>query len=279
MVCAAHPGSIQPSLVSVPLADHEAQTPGALSCKLLREPLHQPPEASKDVLSAPAREAALSQQSKLLQHSNCSKTDIETDSGMPAPAPNHTTDPLLLSRTGGMSGDRREAPKEALGTTTAFAPSRPVTRNQNAQQASGHLHGSLPDTKQQRNVAAEQDRLSSPAFSASASKAPSSSERPGLVPLRTGLRSRSDAAVNAAKVEATDTHMATEIASPNSTSGSRGGGRGRGFGRAGRRGRGRSNLHRTTHAQPAGQLPGIASTYLLVCWHLYGLRVVLIAHY
>ena len=245
MVSSAHPGSTQPSLVSVPSAEHEAQTPGAMSRVLLPKPLDHPPEA-KIVLSAPARETALSQQSELLQHSYCSNRDRETDSGMAAPAPNHTADPLLPSRTGGMSSDKHEAPKEALGTATvAFAPSRPVTRNQNAQQA----------------------------FSASASKASFSSERPGLIPLRTGLRSGSDAAVNAAKVEATDRHLATEIASPNS--GSRGGGRGRGFGRAGRRGRGRSNLHRTTYAQPAGQFPGNASTFLLVCWHFCALSIML----
>lgn len=246
MVSAAHPGSNQPPLVSVPSAEHEAQTPGAMSPALLPMPLDQPPEASKDVLNAPAREAALSQPSELLQHSNCSNRDRETDSGMAAPTPKHTAFPLLPSRIGGMSSDKREAPKEALGTATvAFAPSRPVTRNQNAQQA----------------------------FSASASKASFSSERPGLIPLRTGLRSGSDAAVNAAKVEATDRHVATEIASPNS--GGRGGGRGRGFGRAGSTGRGRSNLHRTTYAQPAGQFSGNASSCLLVCHHFCGLSITL----
>ncbi|DBA80496.1 hypothetical protein WJX77_011409 [Trebouxia sp. C0004] len=250
---AAHPGSTQAPLVDVPSEEHEAQTPGTMSCTLLLKPLDQPPEASKDVLFAPAREAALSQQSELLQHSNCFNRDRETDSDMAVPAPNQTAYPLLSGRTGGMRSDKREAPKEALGTATvAFAPSRPVTRNQNAQQASGNLHASLPDTKQRRNVAAYQDKLSSQAISASASKAPFSSERPGLIPLRTGLRSRSDAAVNAAKVDATNRHVATEIASPNS--GGRVGGRGRAFGRAGRRGRGRSNLHRTTFAQPAGDL-------------------------
>ena len=278
MVSAAHPDSTQPPLVSVPSAVHEAQAPGAMSRSLLPKPLDQPPEVSKNMLFAPAREAALSQQSELLQHSNCSNRDRETDSGMDAPPPDLTADPLLPSCTGGMSSDKREAPKEPLATATvAFAPSKPVTRNQNAQQASGNLHGSLPDTKQRRNVTADQDRLSSPAFSASALKASFSSERPGLIPLRTGLRSGSDAAVNAAKVEATDRHLATEIASPNS--GGRGGGRGRGFGRAGRRGRGRSNLHRITYAQPAGQLPGNASTYLLVCWLFCGLTIMLVLNY
>lgn len=252
-VSAVHLDITQPLHVSMPSAEHEAQTPGVMSRMLLPKIIDQPTEASKDVLSAPAKDAALSQLPELLQHSNCSNRDRETDSGMAVPAPNHAADPLLPSCTGGMSSDTREPPKEALGSASvAFAPSRPVTRNQNAQQASGILHGSLPDTKQQRNAAADQDRLSSLAFTASASKALSSSERPGLTPLRTGLRSRSDAAVNAAKVEATDRHLATEIASPNS--GSRGAGRGRGFGRVGRRGRGRSNLHRTTYAQPAGDL-------------------------
>ena len=246
MVSAAHPGSTQPPLVSMPSAQHEAQTSGAMSPALLPKPLEQPPGARKHVLNAPAREAASSQPSELLQYSNCSNRDREIDSGKAAPAPKHTASPLLPSRTGGMSSDSREAPKEALGTATvAFAPSRPVTRNHNAQQA----------------------------FSASASKAPFSSERPGLVPLRTGLRSGSDAAVNAAKVEATDGRVATEIASPNS--GGHGGGRGRGSGRAGRRGRGRSNLHRTTYAQPAGQFSGNVSSYLLVCHHFCALSITL----
>ncbi|DBA75526.1 hypothetical protein WJX79_007572 [Trebouxia sp. C0005] len=225
MVSAAHPGSHQPPLVIVPPTEHEAQTPGAMSPALLLKPLDQPSEASKDVLNAFAREAAFLQPSELLHHLKCSNRDRVTDSGMAAPVPKRTAFPLLPSRTGGMSSDKHEAPKEALGTATvAFAPSRPVTRNQNAQQA----------------------------FGASASKPPCSLERPGLIPLRTGLRSGSDAAVNAAKVEAIDRQMATEIASPNI--GVRGGGRGRGLGRAGRRGRGRPNLQRTTHAPPAGDL-------------------------
>ena len=229
MVSAAHPGSNQPPFVSVPSIEHVPQSPGAMSPALLPKPLDLPSEASKDVLNAPAREAAVSQQPELLQQSDRSNRDRETDSGMAAPAQPF---PLPPSRTGGSSCDKHEAPKETLGTATVtFAPSRPVTRNQNAQQV----------------------------FSASASKAPFSSERPGLIPLRMGLRSGSDAAVNAAKVEASDGHVATEIASPNS--GSRAGGQGRGFGRAGRRGRGRSNLHRTTYAQPAGQFSGNA----LVC--------------
>lgn len=231
MVSAAHPGSNQSPLVSMPPAEHEAQTPGAMSPGFLPKPFDQPPEASKDVLNAPARETALSQQSELLQHADCLNRYRETDSGMAAPAPRQTAFPLLPSRSGGMSNDKHEAPKDALGiATVAFAPSRPVTRNQNAQQA----------------------------FIASVSKAQFSSERPGLTPLRMGLRSGSDAAVNAAKVEATDGHVVAEIASPNS--GGRGGGRGRGFGRAGRRGRGRSNLHRTSYAQPAGQFSGSTST-------------------
>ena len=250
MVSAAHPGSNQPPLVSVPSAEHVPQSPGAMSAGamspvLLPKPLDLPSEASKDVLNAPAREAALSQRSELLQQSDCSNRDGETDSGMAAPG-QHTAFPLPPSGTRGISCDKHEAPKETLGTATVtFAPSRPVTRNQNAQQA----------------------------FSASASKAPFSSERPGLTPLRTGLRSGSDAAVNAAKFEATDGHVATEIASPNSVG--RGGGRGRGFGRAGRRGRGRSNLHRTTYAQPAGQFSGHASSYLLVCHHFCALSITL----
>ena len=58
MVSAAHPGSNQPPLVSVPSAEHVPQSPGAMSPGamspvLLPKPLDLPSEASKDVLNAP----------------------------------------------------------------------------------------------------------------------------------------------------------------------------------------------------------------------------------
>ena len=186
----------------------------------------------------------------MLQHAQQTNPGQQASFGAAASLLAQPACPVLPARDDATSVDKQKAPTEL--SANAFVPpvqSRPVTRQQMARQAPGRDDHSRH--VQRHAVATDPGKLLPQTHSTSGTPR---SDRPALPPLRMGLRSSSDAAANVDSIVVVDKSLAQEAMSPSS---SRAAGRGRGLGRAGRRGRGRSNLHRTTYPQPAGQLSAL----------------------
>ena len=181
---------------------------------------------------------------------------------MPAPHSNPKVQATPLSGCSETLVGTSDVPGEAVVATRSSC-ANPVIKQTGVEQGPQKP----PSKAQHRSSASDASRPSSempqPRTAPSVQATPSYA-RAGLAPLRTGLRSGSDAVANADKAinSGDDTRgqevsmkgakadsQVHEVLSPSS----RGLGRGRGFGRAGRRGRGRSSLQPHASPEPAGQ--------------------------